>query len=138
MGGGKGKSKGRIEASLPSISSRENLDEAIRECSARANEKGKSGHLIVLEFTAEWCSVCQKIKPFYFGLPKDPKIAASDRAVFLYTVNVDESTDLTNFYGASALPLFVFLVDGKKVDTLVGAQQTALKKKLLKHASSKK
>ena len=54
----------------------------------------------------------------------------------MYTVDVDESPDLTNFYGASALPLFVFLVDGKKVDTLIGAQQTALKKKILKHASS--
>ena len=87
MGGGKGKSKGRIEASLPSISSRENLDKEIGECTAKANEAGKSGHLIVLEFTAEWCSVCQKNKPSYSGLPKDPKIAASDRAVFLYTVN---------------------------------------------------
>ena len=49
-------------------------------------------------------------------------------------VDVDASPELTSTYGASALPLFVFLVRGKKVDTLVGAQQTALKKKVVKHS----
>ena len=38
-------------------------------------------------------------------------------------------------YGASQLPLFVFLKRGKKVDSLVGAQNTALRKKILKRQS---
>ena len=144
MGSGRGKSRGggrgaRNESSrLPKISSRGDLDQAIKEATKKASETDKKGHMILLKFTADWCSVCQKITPFCEGLPSDPKLATLDRMFLLYEVDVDESPDLTNFYGASALPLFVFLVDGKKVDTLVGAQQTMLKKKITKHASSKK
>jgi len=144
MGSGKGKSKGgdggsrQGQSNLLTLSSREDLNRAIKEASKKASEANKKGHLILLKFTANWCSVCQKISPFSEGLPSDPKLASLDRLFSLYKVDVDESPDLTNFYGASSLPLFVFLVDGKKVDTLVGAQQTALKKKVMKHASSKK
>jgi thiol-disulfide isomerase/thioredoxin len=143
MGSGKGKSKGgrgpSVSSKLPTISSREDLDRAIKDASTNATDFNKKGHLIILKFTANWCSVCKQISPFGEGLANDPKIATTlNRNVVLYDVDVDESPDLTNFYGASALPLFVFLVDGKKVDTMVGAQQTALKKKILKHASSKK
>lgn len=144
MGSGRGKSKGgggssrQVPSKLPTLKCREDLERAITEASKKANELNKKGHLILLKFTANWCSVCQKISPFCEGLPKDPKVSSSDRLFLLYKVDVDESPDLTNFYGASSLPLFVFLVDGKKVDTLVGAQQTALRKKIMKHASSKK
>ena len=144
MGSGKGKSKGgggssrQASSKLPTLSSREDLERAIKEASEKANEANKKGHLILLKFTADWCSVCRKISPFCEGLPNDPKVSNSDRLFSLYKVDVDESPDLTNFYGASALPLFVFLVDGKKADTLVGAQQTALKKKIMKHTASKK
>mmetsp|Transcript_6974 Transcript_6974/g.17505 ORF Transcript_6974/g.17505 Transcript_6974/m.17505 type:complete len:152 (+) Transcript_6974:80-535(+) len=148
MGGGKGKSRGATTRSaaskLPTLSSREDLDRAIRNAraNARANHhnanqgSGSSGSLVVLKFTATWCGVCRKIAPFYEGLARDPKVTETSNVVALYNVDVDEAHDLTNSYGASALPLFVFLVDGKKVDTLVGAQQTALKKKILKHVSS--
>ena len=142
MGGGKGKSsKGSGKggsSKLQTISTRQDLDQAIKDASSKAAETSKKGHLILLKFTADWCSVCRKIAPFCEGLATDPKLAGLDRRVVVYKVDVDESHDLTNFYGASSLPLFVFLVDGKKVDTLVGAQQTVLRKKVLKHASTKK
>jgi thioredoxin-like negative regulator of GroEL len=54
----------------------------------------------------------------------------------LHVVDVDESPDLTTLYGASQLPLFVFLKRGKKIDSLVGAQNTALRKKVLKLAAA--
>ena len=142
MGSGKGKSRGRGSrngsSKLPKLSSRGDLDQAIRDATQKSAETNKQGHLILLKFTANWCGVCQKIAPFCEGLPTDSKLATLDRMFSLYKVDVDESPDLTNFYGASSLPLFVFLVDGKKVDTLVGAQQTTLKKKIIKHASTKK
>ena len=47
---------------------------------------------------------------------------------------MDASPELTDSFGATALPLFVFLIGGKKVDSMVGAQQTALKKKVVKHS----
>ena len=143
MGSGRGKTKGgaadgmSLSSKIPTITSRQDLDSAVKDAAAANQGVGKQNQLIVLEFTASWCSVCRKISPFYDKLLDDPKINANNN-VTLYQVDVDESPDLTNFYGASALPLFVFLVDGKKVDTIVGAQQTALKKKILKHASSKK
>lgn len=138
MGGGKGRTKGGSSSKLPTLSSLEDLDCATKDAATKASEEHKRGHVIILDFEASWCSVCQKIAPFYDKLAEDPKLASADKKVILYKIDVDESPDLTNRFGASALPLFVILVDGKQVDTLVGAQQTALKKKILMHASSKK
>jgi thioredoxin 1 len=138
MGKSKGGGRRRVKHKvLPTISSRDDLDRVISEASSTATEANKKGHLILLKFTASWCGVCQKIKPFCESLANDPSLDSLERSVVLYAVDVDEdaSADLTNFYGASSLPLFVFLVDGKKADTMVGAQQTALRKKILKNAS---
>ena len=120
-----------VSRTIRTLLSRQDFDYAIKE------ERRRNKHqLFVLKFTAKWCGTCRKISPFYRKLINDPKINMNNNNVTLFEVDVDESPDLTNFYGASSLPLFVFFIDGKKIDTLVGAQQTVLKKKILKHSSS--
>lgn len=90
--------------------------------------------LVVLNFGAKWCKVCKKIEHFYAQLGTDAKVV--ETGAQLYAIDVDLSPDLTSSYGASQLPLFVFLKKGKKVDSLVGAQNTTLRNKILKLASS--
>jgi thioredoxin-like negative regulator of GroEL len=55
------------------------------------------------------------------------------QGVVFVAIDVDASPALATKYGATALPLFVLLKNGKKIDTLVGAQQTNLRKKIIKH-----
>ena len=66
---------------------------------------------------------------FEAALAAEPKLS---NALLVY-VDVDEAAELATAYGASALPLFVLLRGGKKVETLVGAQKTALRKAVVKH-----
>jgi thioredoxin-like negative regulator of GroEL len=86
--------------------------------------------LVVLELTADWCHECVKIAPFF------ERLAGEQADASFCAVDVDASRELSEAFGASALPLFVFLRRGKTVGALVGAQQTALRKKVLRHARS--
>jgi len=104
------------------LRSREDLDRVVRAAGNAA--------LVVLEFGASWCRECTKAAPFY------EQLALKEPGSVFCRVDVDTSDELTSAFGASALPLFVFLRRGKKVDSLVGAQQTALRKKVLKHAKA--
>mmetsp|Transcript_21478 Transcript_21478/g.59720 ORF Transcript_21478/g.59720 Transcript_21478/m.59720 type:complete len:110 (+) Transcript_21478:201-530(+) len=102
MGGGKGKSRGATTRSaaskLPTLSSREDLDRAIRNARARARANhnaihnanqgsGSSGSLVVLKFTATWCGVCRKIAPFYEGLARDPKVTETSNVLWRSTTS---------------------------------------------------
>ena len=57
-----------------------------------------------------------------------------DNVVFL-KVDVDEAEDVAAEYNISAMPTFVFLKDGKKIDDLMGANVDKLKELVNKHAS---
>eukprot|EP00040_Diaphanoeca_grandis_P028823 m.167579 g.167579 ORF g.167579 m.167579 type:complete len:123 (+) comp31467_c0_seq5:1070-1438(+) len=89
------------------------------------------GGLIVLDFTATWCGVCKKINPFLTTLARD---YTASESVSFFAVDVDTAKELSNQYNPPAVPFFVFLKDGKKVDTLLGAKQTDLRRKVLKYA----
>eukprot|EP00729_Bicosta_minor_P018358 gene18358-4666_t len=84
--------------------------------------------LVVLDFTAPWCGVCKKINPFL------SKLAAEQSGVAFYKVDVDQSEQLKTQWNVPALPHFVFLKGGKKIDCLTGAQNTVLRKKVIKHS----
>ena len=88
---------------------------------------------------ASWCEYhphTHSAQPPSLSLPHPTHAQVVETGTGLYSVDVDESHDLTLAYGASQLPLFVFLKKGKKVLSLVGAQNTALRNKILKLASS--
>ena len=97
--------------------------------------KAAGDQLVVVNLGASWCGVCNKFAPFVAQLTSQFSSASPARVLFC-KVDVDQSDELVNFLKPSALPCFIFFVRGKKVDTLVGAQQTALRKKVLKHSPS--
>ena len=49
-------------------------------------------------------------------------------------MDVDQSEQLKTQWNVPALPHFVFLKGGKKIDCLTGAQNTVLRKKVIKHS----
>lgn len=55
------------------------------------------------------------------------------KAVFL-KVDIDEARDVAARWNISSVPTFFFLKNGKEVDNVVGADKSALEKKIAQHA----
>ncbi|KAI0232815.1 Thioredoxin-like protein 1 [Lamellibrachia satsuma] len=82
--------------------------------------------LAVVDCFATWCGPCQRIAPVYEQLAtKYP------RAVFL-KVDVDKCPDSAASNGVTAMPTFLFFRNKIKVDTMRGADPTALEEKVKK------
>ncbi len=71
--------------------------------------------IAVIDFYANWCGPCKRIAPAF------EELAGTFKNFTFLKVNVDESPDLTELYGVNAMPTFLFLVDGKTVKTIEGA-----------------
>jgi thioredoxin len=74
-------------------------------------EKGK----VVLDCFATWCGPCKRIAPIYEKLQNE-----FPRITFL-KADTDQAEDIAASLEVSALPTFVFLVDGKAVGRIEGA-----------------
>jgi thioredoxin 1 len=64
-----------------------------------------SGH--VLFFTADWCGVCQRVKPVVSQLRRE--------GFDIRTVNVDARQNEAMKYGIHGIPAFVLVRDGEEV-----------------------
>ena len=69
--------------------------------------KGK----ILVDFNADWCGPCKILKPILDELAKDHKI---------YSVNVDENSDLASSYDVMSIPCLILFKDGKAIERSVG------------------
>ncbi|OIW15598.1 hypothetical protein TanjilG_08174 [Lupinus angustifolius] len=93
-------------------------------------EKGKqSQKLIVVDFTASWCGPCRFIAPIL------AEIAKNTPAVTFLKVDVDELKTVAEEWGIQAMPTFLFLKEGKIVDTVVGAKKEELQLTIVKHST---
>jgi len=84
--------------------------------------------LVVIDFFATWCGPCKMIAPVLEKMSEEMK----DHVVFL-KVDVDESEDLAAEYSVQAMPTFVLLKNGSKVDSFSGANEAKLKELINKH-----
>ncbi|KAG2739512.1 thioredoxin-like protein, partial [Suillus brevipes Sb2] len=85
--------------------------------------------LQVIDFTASWCPPCQAIKPIFEGL------ANQNADVNFLKVDLSEGTnDLATEYSVTAMPTFIFLVGGKEVHRIRGANPAALKSTVAQYA----
>lgn len=80
--------------------------------------------LVVVDFYALWCGPCKMIGP------KIDEAAASNQDVVFVKVEIDEVEELTVRYQVHQVPTFVFIKNGKKLDTLVGADINSLLNKI--------
>merc|ERR1712037_141996 len=105
----------------------------VHECSDLADFKAQlsaaGSKLVVVDFHATWCGPCKMIAPIIVEMA-----GKMDNVVFL-KVDVDEAEDVAGEYNISAMPTFVFLKDGKKIDDLMGANADKLKELVNKHSS---
>ncbi|XP_068725808.1 thioredoxin-like isoform X1 [Montipora capricornis] len=77
--------------------------------------------LVVVDFYADWCGPCKRIKPAI----EDLATKHAGKAFFA-EVNVDENTETAESEAISAMPTFKLYKDGKKVAELTGANESKL------------
>ena len=75
---------------------------------------------VVIDFFATWCGPCKKIAPAF------EKLAEVYPSIVFLKVDVDESAELVDKYGISAMPTFVFLKEGVVVKRIEGADLRAM------------
>ncbi|KDQ15719.1 hypothetical protein BOTBODRAFT_54595 [Botryobasidium botryosum FD-172 SS1] len=91
--------------------------------------------LTVIDFHATWyaimlCGPCHAIAPKFESLSKEYK------QVVFCKCDVDACSEVARTYSVSAMPTFIFLKDGVKVDQVRGADPRALENTIKKHAGT--
>jgi thioredoxin 1 len=100
------------------------------EFDSQMNKAKEAGKLVVIDFTASWCGPCRFIAPVYAEFAKKYAVV-----VFL-KVDVDELKEVAAEYKVEAMPTFLFIKNGNKVDTVVGARKEELQAKVEQHRAS--
>ncbi|KAF2008106.1 thioredoxin-domain-containing protein [Amniculicola lignicola CBS 123094] len=77
----------------------------------------------VVDFYADWCGPCKTIAPIFSSLAE--KESKPGKLQFC-KVDVDAAQDIARKYGVSAMPTFLVIKSNSVVDTIRGANPSAL------------
>ncbi|KAJ6102484.1 Thioredoxin [Penicillium sp. IBT 16267x] len=75
---------------------------------------------VVVDFFADWCGPCKAIAPAI------EKFSETHEHVKFYKVNVDDLSDVAADNGISAMPTFLFYLNGEQVEIVRGANPPAI------------
>ncbi|MHB1560563.1 MAG: thioredoxin family protein, partial [Isosphaeraceae bacterium] len=91
---------------------------------------GASADPILLDFHADWCGPCQRMRPAIDQLTR--------KGIPIRSVNIDRSPAIAQKYGVSAVPTFV-VVDrsGRELDRTSGLQPAAVLEQFYQNAAAK-
>jgi len=80
--------------------------------------------LIVIDFYAEWCGPCRKMKPHF------RKFAEKYPDVVFAKVDVDDAEGIAEAEDVEVMPTFIFFKNGKKLHTFSGSDEQELENKI--------
>ncbi len=87
---------------------------------------------VVVDFWAPWCVPCRMLAPVTEKLAEQ----YAGKVKFC-KINVDENAGTASKYGVMSIPTLVFMKDGKRVDSSIGAlPEAALRPKIDKLVSA--
>ncbi|KIH55232.1 thioredoxin [Ancylostoma duodenale] len=89
-----------------------------------------ANRLFIVDFFADWCGPCRFIAPIFENFS-----TRFTNATFV-KVNVDNSPDISQFYGIRAMPTFVLIKEGREMERIQGANPQALEMAINKYYSS--
>ena len=81
---------------------------------------------VLVDFYADWCGPCKMMAPLVAQLSEEFEGTGK-----VGKCNVDENPQTASMFRVMSIPTFVLFLDGKAVDTVVGAvSKTALQEKI--------
>lgn len=81
---------------------------------------------VLVDFYADWCGPCKMMAPLVAQLSEE-----FEGTCKVGKCNVDENPQTASMFRVMSIPTFVLFLDGKAVDTVVGAvSKTALQEKI--------
>ena len=80
--------------------------------------------LFVIDFNADWCGPCQRIKPDFHEL------AHNNINIGFLSINVDKVSEVSDYLEISMLPTFVYIKDNKVLGKVIGADIDNVSKQL--------
>jgi len=109
---------------LPRLWRRESCRTLITEIKSIDDYQGlfkrKDDELLVIQFSAEWCGPCRKMKPFVKECSDNMKDAS------FYYVDIDENSSIAEDAGIVSVPTFHIVRNGEVLSKLVGADPVKL------------
>ncbi|UNI13700.1 hypothetical protein JDV02_000421 [Purpureocillium takamizusanense] len=88
-------------------------------------------NVVIADFYADWCGPCKMIAPHFERLAKEH---SRPKKVAFAKVNVDTQSAIARTNGVSAMPTFKVFHGGNCVDTIKGANPSALSEAISKAA----
>lgn len=78
----------------------------------------KSNDKMIIEFGAEWCGPCKMMSTIFDDLEKE--------GIKVYTVDVDEESELTTRFGIRNIPTIFYYENGQLITKSVGASTKSM------------
>lgn len=75
----------------------------------------EQNRLFVIDFNADWCGPCQRIKPDFH------KLAHNNPNVGFLSLNVDKVSEVSEHLEIEALPTFLFIINNRVVSKVIGS-----------------
>ncbi len=86
---------------------------SLEEFNKQVNKKDT---VVLVYFSAEWCTVCAKVKPVLLGIERD----FSNKKFQLLKIDTDRDREITEEFGVDALPVFMIYKKGCREWIYVG------------------
>jgi Grx4 family monothiol glutaredoxin len=94
-------------------------------------ELGKNDALLVCNFWAEWCAPCQQLNQIFDQLSET---YGNDHLRFI-KIDAEKVEEVTESFGVSAVPTFLFVRGGKVIEKIEGANGPELATKVARFSS---
>lgn len=75
------------------------------------NKESQTKDLVMVEFYADWCPHCQRMKP----IVKEFEEKSEGSLNLLIRINIDEEEKLANEYGVDTIPTFILMRAGQEL-----------------------
>nr|WCH56098.1 thioredoxin [Calliblepharis sp.] len=94
------------------------------------NEEVINAELLVLvDFWAPWCGPCRMVAPVVDAIAEEYK-----EKIKVVKINTDQNPTTATEYGIRSIPTLMIFINGKRIDTVIGAvPKTTLSNTLEKH-----